>query len=433
MNVIALFSLILNAAAYAVAAMPAQEPAFTFDHLKKIIEQDKLTSFDEVLPKLPAELRSNFVLIYQSHSSQRNSIDLMTPRTVLFDRKAQILIAFTSDPNKPEYDRIEVIQFNPTTSRFEFKLLDFSNARQTGAPKVSENPRSCASCHGHDPRPFWETYAFWPGVYGSNDDQFEKSYPETAAYDRFLKTRKHLGRYSHLDWKGGPQLAGGVTLAERPNFRLISWLSHWNARRIFRMLRESPDYEQGKWQLAKRLACGKAPLEPKGLFETLAESARTKIARDHVNRGAYTFDESALLKRPGSPFRYRIPSPKLIPFDYGTSNMRDLDEVSYAAITAMIIDHAQRMGADTSEWAMSQVDPYGFFNGAISLGGQIGLLLIEDVLGKSEPELVRAHTLNYWDANGEYAKEIQQGAPVYETGRQLFINPSSRLCKRLGG
>jgi hypothetical protein len=36
--------------------------------------------------------------------------------------------------------------------------------------RSGENARMCLSCHRQDPRPIWEAYPIWPGIYGQADD-----------------------------------------------------------------------------------------------------------------------------------------------------------------------------------------------------------------------------------------------------------------------
>src|SRR5690606_5828659 len=75
---------------------------------------------------------------------------------------------------------IEVIQFNPDRSEFDFHEISFKN----GSALIQRNAKSCFACHTD--RPIWNSYHTWPGVYGSQDDYFfENRMTDEAQKEKF--------------------------------------------------------------------------------------------------------------------------------------------------------------------------------------------------------------------------------------------------------
>ena len=144
----------------------------TIEGLLKLITDEKLTSIEGVLERLPAELRNRYVLMYKSRSLQRATF--AKPRVILFTGNAGFMLAFGSgDPELSGGDRIETIQFREGENRWEMREIAFRPGRP---PVVSPvNPRKCLECHQSparrdvDPRPNWEPYNLWPGAYASAD------------------------------------------------------------------------------------------------------------------------------------------------------------------------------------------------------------------------------------------------------------------------
>src|SRR4051812_84197 len=94
---------------FTVLATAPSALALTVDDLNRLLADQRISSVEELLPKLPDDFRAHNVLIYDSQSTQY--ADPKNPRVVLFGPDARLVMAFTSD-TAPESQRVELIQFN---------------------------------------------------------------------------------------------------------------------------------------------------------------------------------------------------------------------------------------------------------------------------------------------------------------------------------
>jgi len=109
-----------------------------------------------------------YVLMYKSRSLQTSSF--MFPRVLLNSPNSTTIISFNGDPSDNGYDKLEVMRFDPQSTKFTFNEISFLD----GELNLSENnPQKCMNCHQNskriinDPRPNWEPYSIWPGAYSS--------------------------------------------------------------------------------------------------------------------------------------------------------------------------------------------------------------------------------------------------------------------------
>ncbi len=108
-----------------------------------------------------------YLLSFRSRSLQ--SATPQSPRAILFSPAADFVASFNGHSALRGSRNIEVIRFNHSTERFEFREITFDLKNR---PTVSEeNPRKCLECHQSftradvDPRPNWEPYFMWPGFF----------------------------------------------------------------------------------------------------------------------------------------------------------------------------------------------------------------------------------------------------------------------------
>ena len=150
------------------AARPAR---FDFPELEKIIRHNQITELDDLLGYLPPVMRKNALLAYDSRGLNRELVTLATPRIVLFNEDASLVLALTRNPGKKRIetgrDRLEISRFDPKARRFEFMELTFDGVNSPFSRPVPKNPATCLGCHGQDPRPLFHDYNTWPGFYGS--------------------------------------------------------------------------------------------------------------------------------------------------------------------------------------------------------------------------------------------------------------------------
>lgn len=230
----------------------ASPPPFTVDELKKIAaggnSGKKLSSIEELLASLPADLRSHSVFVTKSGSLQ--TATPKDPRVILHSTDAKFLMAFNGKGTRT--DELEIIQFDEPSAKFNFFRADFkSGSFQVHQPEGNE----CKRCHGQDPRPNWSAYPDWPGTFGSNDMAIDV--PETRQIEKFIRTATSHPRYRHLPGlsdrlRSNPDGEGN---AFGGNSNLTENVAHQNFKRVRRLVRNTPDYDLFKYAILGALRC----------------------------------------------------------------------------------------------------------------------------------------------------------------------------------
>ncbi len=151
------------------------DDGISYDVLVEKIKSTNAQTLEQTLALVPKEFYDNYVLIYRSRSLQDSSF--LFPRAVVFGRSSKFIMAFNGHKKQKGNNNLEIIQFREKEFRWEFREITYVDGK---APAFSEaNPKKCLECHqspkrvGVDPRPNWEPYNFWPGVYASVDSRIE--------------------------------------------------------------------------------------------------------------------------------------------------------------------------------------------------------------------------------------------------------------------
>ncbi len=198
---------------------------FTYAQLTALLLDPSTKSIEDLLLRLPESFRKRFTLVYRSGSAQFSHP--LYPRVIMFSSDASLVIAFDAWPidltlfspqERPivekqlasgNHNALEVMHFErgQIESQWKFKEIIFS-PDQTGVhPKVLDGSRdnpfitNCSGCHGTNTeklKPNWETYAIWPGVYGSIDDYILPDSNEGKGFAQFAKRTSTTGRYNAL-------------------------------------------------------------------------------------------------------------------------------------------------------------------------------------------------------------------------------------------
>lgn len=215
---------------------------FNLENIFQIIDQKNISTLEELLPNLPLDLRSNFVLVKDSKSLQGST--LANPRVIMHGKTAKLIAAFNGDPTLIGFSNLEVAQFNEQDGGFEFYRINFPIRRDASgnAIRSQKNPPLCLSCHGSKPHSIWSSYNNWPDAYGTNDDFLEGD--ELAAFESFLQNRGQSERYKNLEPLAGSGLSpfsfekrGDFMF--RPNLRFGGLISRWNARGLAKSISSS--------------------------------------------------------------------------------------------------------------------------------------------------------------------------------------------------
>jgi hypothetical protein len=206
--------------------------SWNFKKLRDLVNDNVVTDINSLIPLLPEEIRTNPIYVYDSKSLQGASP--MHPRVILKTRQADFMMTFNGLPSQRGYKKLEIIEFNHAEARFEFKEIE---QLQSGGLRFNEKP-DCTTCHQGGTRPNWDPYPFWPGVYGSINDQVFKGaiggrapHPKEArAFEAFLRNKPNEVRYRSLIDQDGQRRNELFTLA----------LSKLNRKRIYRSIEKLP-------------------------------------------------------------------------------------------------------------------------------------------------------------------------------------------------
>ncbi len=248
------------------------------------------------LKRLPAAYRGHFTLMYSTGSLHRATPDY--PRTIYFGPDSRLLTAVSSDPTDPRREIVELIEFNPKTARFTAHEIDFKQA----SPRLNNEPRNCAGCHGHDLRPNWEPYDAWPGAYGSVHDKMAAGTHENGLFSKFLDRMKSDLRFGSLPENflvqqsnfGGSTTYYTASRGTGSNSTFSLMVSFANRERLTRIMVESPDFASYRSAVTSALlGCPESPEEtlPAALkknhprsFASVLDETQKLIARDHDRR-----------------------------------------------------------------------------------------------------------------------------------------------------
>lgn len=293
------------------------EQPFTYENLMALVRAiparagaDKQQEF---LNRLPRNVMQTFTISYKSESAQLEGIDRVYPGIIRMSQDGKLVMRYTCNRDvKSVYGTVEVIHFDNADASFKFTQIDLNQKLKKNI--VTENPGVCLGCHNvdpntDDPRPNWNMYPDWPGMFGSHDDFFpagteaEASLVHHAAgwtppnkseelhwFQEFMRAKvlpnAETGQagdpcYTTLPWpqpivSGGPLPtayalypfdvknghAGDRQYALRPNLKFTEIFSKLLSRRNFRKLKEHPKYQSVRVALALEAAsCGETDIE----------------------------------------------------------------------------------------------------------------------------------------------------------------------------
>jgi hypothetical protein len=156
--------LVASAVAHSTASFSALD-------VEKLLRQSG--SVDEVLKKLPQEIRENFFLVYSSRNKLQ-AASMAEPRIVVSSKDASFLMTVSGSKQAEGGNTVEILQENADGTGYDAYSANYSAARgfwQRTQVTIEKNPASCVTCHGERMRPIWEQYPRWVGIYGSNEDR----------------------------------------------------------------------------------------------------------------------------------------------------------------------------------------------------------------------------------------------------------------------
>ncbi len=291
---------VLGVAAVFFLSWTAHAGTFDIRAIKTLIASHKIQTIAALLPLLPAEMRGNYVLMFQSESLQQASV--FAPRVLLFSDDGKLVVTFNGGPNQYGFETLETMSFEDQgkKDRFIFEEIVFPGdlvarsrylAEQNAFDELKQlardhenpnrqgpNPQVCRGCHKQDPRPNWNQGLFWPGAYGRIDDAFWNQRmtvkdpvtgENTSAldHDEFesIKALKEIFahhpryRYIRLSFHG----ADSYQVLQTFNLKFTMLVGALNAQRIARILSQSKGYSRFRRKLMQELMdCPTANTQP---------------------------------------------------------------------------------------------------------------------------------------------------------------------------
>jgi hypothetical protein len=250
-----------------VAAAPAAM-AMSFAALERLISDRNVRSIEDLLPLLPADLRSRYVLMFRSRSLHGSSFS--HPRAILFDSEARLVLSFNGDPGQSGFGDLETMEFDDADKSFEFRQIAFPiDADRNASVHISKpNPEACLKCHGEPARPIWDTHPAWPGAYGERYDSGLTA-SERSGLQEFLRDQPRHPRYRYLlavDRFANPETfrPSARTRYEGdehlpPNAELGAALGRLNFEAIVHLLESRPEFDSAQYLLLAALGndCGR--------------------------------------------------------------------------------------------------------------------------------------------------------------------------------
>ncbi len=257
-------------------------PNFTYDKLLYLLNDKtkKIETIDELLNAIKKEYPEYlkfYTLVYDSLSLHEASFQY--PRAIIFGPDAKLILTFNGEQKQRGFSQLEIMRFveNEGMRKFEFREITFKKeADKSISFDSQENYRisppngdeqKCLACHRASPRPIWDTYFRWPGVYGSNDDSLtfnsmnDHQSPyfndgvEVTGFNKFNNERTLLDRYRNLPDYPDDRYSMD-TNQNRPNLALTLNLSHLNYQRIVSDIQYSKALYSKRYQIIGALLCG---------------------------------------------------------------------------------------------------------------------------------------------------------------------------------
>jgi hypothetical protein len=306
----------------------------SFKTIHDYVKKCGITTIDDFLPHLPEEFRSRYVLVHDSQSIQ--DATPRHPRVIMFGLDAKLILAFAGEQSFKGYKRLEIIQFNDSEKKFSMHELTFdpdaairmrSKKSNRSAVRVTTKakPKRCENCHGDPPRPIWDNYAGWPGVYGSVDDYsiFHWTDPAVELFnlkafqnDIFMKYGRYRFFTEHTKFPDDKSTFKDHFKADppypsRPNLQFGALISRLNAQAIAREIKNDARFQPFRYALLGSLTCAPdfrddgvlAQWLPKRLWPEKSFSESSQLTHMTINR-SYHFRERrqcALLRKLNNP------------------------------------------------------------------------------------------------------------------------------------
>lgn len=381
----------------------AIDAPLTFEKVEATLQACNILRIEDLLPLLPPDFRSRYVLVHQSRSLQ--GATAIAPRVIMFGLDAKFIIAFSGSAKLEGYDSIETIEFDDQSKEFNFRSISFPSENRASQeqikPHISEkNPERCTHCHRKELRPNWDTYSSWPGVFGSKDDGMPAS--EKAAYLNF-KENVYLkeGRYKYFeDSKKYPDHARYFDYFPytRSNLQFTFLLSLLNAQSIAREIKDNLKLHPFRYALLSSLRCDDDFDDPTVLSQIIPSSITSKFPK------TYREISEEVTNRITASYKLREERQYMIltsladgsPIEDWEHRFKPL-ELGSASKTSRFRYVMELAGMPFPEWSLEFGSKnYVFFAGEVGELGELGLFLWQELLDPvTDSELYHIYQVAY--------------------------------------
>ncbi|MBY0412941.1 MAG: hypothetical protein K2Q18_02190 [Bdellovibrionales bacterium] len=181
---------------------------FDLEKMKDLVVTKKIKKIDDLFSIIPLEMKRNPILVYDSKALNADLVSLKTPRILMFNRDASLILSVSRQLDNNELstrkDELEFISFDKKTGKFTVHVEQFNGEDQPFTGNGQKNAQVCLACHGNNPRPLFHDYNGWPGIYGSfgQNGVAVIGSNEHSGLVNFLKEYKTQPRYKDLDLSG---------------------------------------------------------------------------------------------------------------------------------------------------------------------------------------------------------------------------------------
>ena len=143
------------------------ETPLSLAEYKKLLIHAEVNSIENLVD-LSTQILGSSVLVYDSNSMHGPTTDALNPRVLSFSEyNSNVVMAWNG-----KSDFVETMSYEPEDLSFVFNKITFN---ESGLNISKDNPPECLGCHqpgrdfsmDPDPRPIWDPYPFWFGVYGA--------------------------------------------------------------------------------------------------------------------------------------------------------------------------------------------------------------------------------------------------------------------------
>ncbi len=121
------------------------------------IEENQLTTVEELIAALPPLHKRHVVFVYESGALNREFVSGTYPRVVSWGATGHFVLSWLTHPDAPSRKSVEFLQ--PAEEKWIAGTIDFSRS----PPEIAQ-PAICADCHGRLNKPLWGDWPMWKGT-----------------------------------------------------------------------------------------------------------------------------------------------------------------------------------------------------------------------------------------------------------------------------